>query len=411
MKRQTTVQIDLRPILVTLARSRTGAILVAIQIAIALALVANAVYIAKQRVDKIARPTGMDVENIFLVSTAGFTDRFHLLPTIESDLHYLRGIPGVVAATTIDAIPLYENRGIGLAPRPGDRVVPVISGSFDIDEQGLKALGVKLTAGQNFRPDEIGLSQGNAVGPPPQLIITRHLAEKLFPGVNAIGRNVYMGSPTPARIVGVVDRMFSSSLNTDWLNDVTLEPRRPFVTASESYYYLVRTEAGQRDRIMRIAEETLSNSNPDRVVDWVQPLIHFKRVSYAFDTLVAGFLSFVTCILVCLAALGIFGLATFNVTSRFKQIGTRRAVGARRADILRYFLVENALVTAGGVLAGCLLALGIGYWLSVENQLPRLDLYYLVGGIAVLFIVGQLAAWHPARRAAAVPPSVATRTV
>lgn len=405
------MRIDFRPILVALARSRTGALLVALQIAIALALVVNAAYIAMQRVDKIARPTGMDVENIFIVSTAGFTAHFHLLPTIESDLQYLRGIPGVVAATTIDAIPLYQNHGIGLAARPGANVVPVIAGAFDIDERGLQALGVKLIAGRNFRPDEIEPPGSNTAGPPAQIIITRHLAKALLHTESAVGRVVYMGGRTPVRIIGVVDHMFSSSLNSDWLNDVTLEPRRPLVTSSESYYYLVRTQPGQRDRIMRIAEGHLSNSNADRVIDWVQPLVHFERVSYAFDTLVAGFLSFLTCILICLAALGIFGLATFNVTSRFKQIGTRRAIGARRSDIVRYFLVENALITAAGVVLGCILALGAGYWLSIENQLPRLDLYYLTGGVFLLFVVGQLAALHPARRAAAVPPSVATRTV
>jgi putative ABC transport system permease protein len=60
---------------------------------------------------------------------------------------------------------------------------------------------------------------------------------------------------------------------------------------------------------------------------------------------------------------------------------------------------------------GCLLALAAGYWLSVHYALPRLNLYYLVGGVLALWGIGQLAAWQPAARAAAVPPSVATRTV
>jgi putative ABC transport system permease protein len=109
--------------------------------------------------------------------------------------------------------------------------------------------------------------------------------------------------------------------------------------------------------------------------------------------------------------LGVFALATFNVSTRTKQIGTRRAVGARRRDIVRYFLIENGLITSTGILVGCALALGTGYWLSLQYALPRLDLYYLVGGVLLLWAIGQLAAWQPARRAAAVPPSVATRTV
>jgi putative ABC transport system permease protein len=114
---------------------------------------------------------------------------------------------------------------------------------------------------------------------------------------------------------------------------------------------------------------------------------------------------------IAVTALGVFALATFNVSTRTKQIGTRRAVGARRRDIVRYFLIENGLIMSGGVLTGCALALVAGFWLSVHYALPRLDLYYLVGGVLALWGLGQLAAWQPARRAAAVPPSVATRTV
>lgn len=404
------MRIDIRPIMMGFARSRTGALLVGIQIAIALALVVNAVYIAKQRVDKIDRPTGIDLQNTFVISTAGFADDFHYMPTVQTDLNYLRGIPGVVAATTISSIPLYIGTNIPLTTRPNDHGAPRLTGYFDVDEQGLRALGTTLIAGRNFRADEVASNPNPGLAP--QLIITRHLAEELFPGSNAVGRNVYLpGSTTPSRVIGVIDRMLNASLNSSWVDDVALGPERPLLAPSQSYYYLVRTDPGQRDRIMRAVEYHLSTSNPHRVVDWVQPLIHFARVSYAFDTLMASFLAFLTAILICIAALGVFGLSTYNVTRRIKQIGVRRAVGATRADILGYFLVENAMITIAGVILGCALTLGIGYWLSVDNRLPRLDLYYLVGGIVVVILVGQLAALQPARRAAAVPPSVATRTV
>jgi putative ABC transport system permease protein len=125
----------------------------------------------------------------------------------------------------------------------------------------------------------------------------------------------------------------------------------------------------------------------------------------------AIFLSVVTAMILGVSCLGIFGLATYNVSTRTKQIGTRRAIGARKRDIIAYFMVENAFVLSAGVLAGCVLALATGYWLSTQYALPRLDLYYLVGGVLFLWLVGQLAVWQPARRAASVPPSVATRTV
>ncbi len=74
-------------------------------------------------------------------------------------------------------------------------------------------------------------------------------------------------------------------------------------------------------------------------------------------------------------------------------------------------MVENGLITTTGVVLGCTLALGVGYWLSNQYGLPRLDLYYLTGGVLGLWTLGQFAVWQPARRASRVSPSVATRTV
>ena len=73
--------------------------------------------------------------------------------------------------------------------------------------------------------------------------------------------------------------------------------------------------------------------------------------------------------------------------------------------------MENWLITTAGVLLGAALALAVGYSLSRAYQLPRLDLYYLVGGVVALWALGQAAAWQPARRAARISPAVATRTV
>ena len=110
-------------------------------------------------------------------------------------------------------------------------------------------------------------------------------------------------------------------------------------------------------------------------------------------------------------ALGIVGLASFHVNQRRKQIGTRRAVGARRVDIIRYFMLENWLLTTAGVFLGAILAFAFGQWLSAAYSLPRLEPWYVAAGIVLLWILGQLAVYVPARRAAAIPPALATRTV
>jgi putative ABC transport system permease protein len=282
---------------------------------------------------------------------------------------------------------------------------------MEVDEQGLETLGVKLVAGRNFRHEEVQppRTKSEITGFVPVIIVSRALGEHLFPHQNALGKRVYDAYNHIATIVGVVDPIIGNFPGSDHPDWVFFLPRMPdeFIAVR----YLVRTRPGQLDTVARLAEARLGKSNPDRVINFVRPLPYFKNLSYLGDSSMEIYLLTVTALVIAVTCLGVFALATFNVSTRTKQIGTRRAVGARRRDILGYFMVENGLITGTGVLAGCALALAAGYWLSVHYALPRLDLYYLVGGVLALWGIGQLAAWQPARRAAAVPPSVATRTV
>lgn len=406
------MSLHLRPIVSALLRNRTGAVLVAIQIAIALAVLVNAIYIVKQRVDKIGRPTGMDIANIFVVSSSGFTNGYDTVAALRDDLAYIRGVSGVIAATAANSVPISESgSSTRLANRPNDRVGEMAN-FMDIDEQGIAALGLHLTAGRAFRREEIlpPIASGTSSEFVPEIIVTQDMARELFPNENALGKTLYDLNGHPATIVGIVERMQSTWLTFVKLGNVFFLPRLPF-SYSGAMYYIVRTQPGQRDAVMRTVEERLSSSNPNRLIDWIRPLQRFKDRLYADDRNMEIFLIAVTGLMVAISSLGIFGLATFSVSTRTKQIGTRRAVGARRRDILRYFMVENAMITSTGIAVGSALALAVGYWLSLQYKLPRLDLYYLAGGIPVLWTIGQLAVWQPARRASSVSPSVATRTV
>ena len=407
------MNLHLRPILSALLRNRTGAILVAMQVAIALAVLVNALYIVTQRIEKMGRPTGMDVENIFVIQSAGFTAHYDLKSSIQQDLAWLRSLPGVIAATPSNAIPLSGGGSSqGLTIVPGDRTRDDSFGYFEVDEQGLDALGLHLVAGRNFRHEEIEPpitleDAGRFVG---NVILSRATARELFGDQNPLGKPVYDTLKHQATVIGIVDPAMNSWVGSEHADWVFYMAR----LTSQLYggvRYIVRTRPGELDTMMRLAEAHLATSNPDRVMHFVRPFSYFRDLSYLGDRSMGIYLLTVTGLMIAVTCLGIFALATFNVATRTKQIGTRRAVGARRADVVRYFLVENGMITSAGVLTGCALALGAGYWLSLAYSLPRLNLYYLVGGVLVLWAIGQLAAWQPARRAAAVPPSVATRTV
>ena len=402
---------NIRPIASALWRNRTGAMLVAVQIAIGLAVLVNAVYVVKQRVEKIGRPTGMDTANMIWVASAGFAKDYDYEAAWREDLAALRGLPGVKAASLFSNIPLSGGgSSSGYQAKPGeatpDETVP--GNKYDVDEQAIEALGVKLIAGRPFEAQEI-LPPSETFEDAPQAIVTRAFAKELFPkDENFLGKIFYNGLSEPTTIVGVIEHMQGAWVGWDKLENVVLFPR---LKNGPTSIYLVRTEPGRRDALMRDIEAKLGDSNPGRLLRWVRPFDYFINQSYLDDRNMAIFLVSVTSALLAITALGIFGLATFNVSTRIRQIGTRRAVGARRMDIVRHFLVENWMVTTAGVVAGCGAALGIGYWISVKYELPRLDLYYLVGGVLTIWLIGLAAALQPARRASTISPAVASRTV
>jgi putative ABC transport system permease protein len=407
------MSIPFRPILSAMKQRPAGATLVAIQVALALALLANVAFIVKQRMDKIDRPTGIDVENIFVVWSQGYTRSFDHHAAIRDDLAYLRSVDGVVAATPVSHVPL---SGVvfddDLSGRPQDRTTRRQADYYELDHQGIEALGLRLVAGRGFEPGEILPPLEDAVTSTfvPSVIVTKAYADELFPDGNALGKAVYTRLDSPATIVGIVERMHGGWVDWKHLENVFLMPRLPTAAFGNRTYYVVRTEPGQLDRVMRTVEPHLSQSNLNRVIEEIRPLASYKDRGYRRDRNMALFLLAVTCVLLLITSLGAFGLATFNVSTRTKQIGTRRALGARRRDIVYHFMAENWLITTAGVVVGCPLALAGGYWLTYRFQLPPLNAYFLAGTVVGLWIVGQIAAWQPARRAASVSPVVATRT-
>ena len=402
---------NIRPIASALWRNRTGALLVAFQIAIGLAVLVNAVYVVKQRVEKIGRPTGMDTANMIWVASAGFAKDYDYLASTREDLATLRGLPGVKAASLFSNIPLSGGGSSnGFQAKPGE-VSPketIQGNNYDVDEQAIAALGVKLIAGRPFEASEI-LPPSETYEMSPQAIVTRAFAKEMFPkDPNPLGKTFYDGLSRPIVVVGIMEHMQGAWVGWDKLDNIVLFPR---MKNGPTGIYLVRTEPGRRDAVMRDIEAKLGDSNPGRLLRWVRPFDYFIKQSYLDDRNMAIFLVSVTSALLAITALGIFGLATFNVSTRIRQIGTRRAVGARKLDIVRHFLVENWMVTTAGIVAGCGAALGIGYWISVKYELPRLDLYYLVGGVLAIWLIGLAAALQPSRRASRISPAVASRTV
>ncbi|MEM6605889.1 MAG: FtsX-like permease family protein [Pseudomonadota bacterium] len=400
---------EIRPILSAMTRNRTGSALVAAQIAITLTVVVNCTFMAVKRLEFIARPSGMDIDNIIVVRSFGFGGDYAHDASIAKDLETLRALPGVRAVTPSWNIPM-SGGGSAMGRRASlDEDAPTFNANYyRVDEHAFAALGVKLLEGRNFRPEEIMRSDAeNYSQTPPTIIVTKALADRAFPGKSALGEYLYDGLNEGSEIVGIIEHMYGAWVDWDDFDKVVWLPQRP---PAPSASYLIRAEPGRRDELMPVVETTLERTNRQRLLR-TNSLEEIVANSYEADRATAVLLVTAIVLLLTITCLGIVGLASFTVRQRTKQIGTRRAIGARRIDIIRYFLIENWLMTSIGIALGTGLAIGLNYLLATQFDVQRLDYGYLVGGMLALWILGFAAVANPARRAAKISPAIATRTV
>lgn len=403
---------ELRPILSALMRSKTGALLIAMQVALTLAILGNALYIVADRLAIAARPTGADEANTFYYRSYGFREGIDVPAMLDADLAMIRAIPGVAHVATANMMPLGQSGwSLGVsaeAPAPSTRQ---INTAFYFSSESLvDALGLRLVEGRDFRPEEVQVIEPSLANIAPKHgILSLELARQLFPDATSyIGRTAWL-SGSEFEVVGVVER-----LQSPWGQLGVAGERAiivPMRETSPGAQYMVRTEPGQRDRVMRDVEAALNGARDDRVHLGTTSLEEARATRYRADRSLAWMLLAVVGLLLVVTASGIVGMASLWVNQRRKQIGVRRAIGARRVDILRYFLVENLMVTLAGIVAGIALALGLNQLLVAQLEVERLPLGLLPLGALGLLVLGQLAAFGPAWRAARIPPAEATRSV
>jgi len=412
---------EIRPIISALMRSKVALILIGLQIALTLAIVCNALFIISQRIETMGRPSGMNETDTFMISSNGFGAKFNTKNTFAEDLALIRNLPGVVDASPMNTVPMADSgwsEAINMAP--GQKVSTTSAALYFVDEHGINTYDLHLVAGRNFKPEEITTRDRGSVDWPPGIIITKALADKLYPGQDAIGKQMYLADPDktkPQTVVGVIDRLIvpwprSFSVNGDRAA-VGYSILVPQLTAyGNSTAYLVRTESGRRDELMKTVESKMIDSNHNRIVRSLRSMQTIRADCYVEDRAMMIILGTVIFCLLTITALGIVGMASFWVTQRTKQIGTRRALGATRGSILRYFLTENFLITTGGLMLGAILTYAFSFWLMAHvSEAKLLPWGYLPIGFVVLWLLGQLAVLGPATRASQVPPAVATRSV
>jgi putative ABC transport system permease protein len=403
---------EIRPILSAMGRNKFGALLIAGQMALTLGFLVNALCLVEARLSWTSRPTGTDEANLFAIQSEVLDHPPDLAARVTTDLKTLRELPGVVDAFVVNSFPLGGGgwtSSVNL--HPDQRTPSALTAVYFADEHGLHTLGARLIAGRDFTADEITDRTENDNGEPSVLIVTKALADKLFPAGNALGQSIYVQTDSkPERIVGIIERLqapFTNSTGpeTSMVEHSVIGPYRPI---GEYCVYLVRAKPGSLAAVMKAAERHLLDIDGNRILR-SKSLSQRRAEAYRGDRGLVVLLVSVCAALLTVTAFGIIGLTSYWVTERRQQIGIRRALVATRGAIVRYFQTENLMIASAGAAAGVGLALALNLWMVRSFDMVRMDNGVAVGGAIIMLILGQLAVLWPALRAASIPPALATR--
>lgn len=412
------INLEIRPILSALLRSKTGAILVAIQVAISLAILVNAVYIVNQRLAVVARPSGVAAENeVFSVGIDNrkLDDHATQIAMQKQDEATMRAVPGVASVIRSSQSPLSRSgstTSIALERKQTSASAHV--SYYMTGDSAIKHWGLKLVEGRDFNPGEyLEIDQSSSKEFVDVVIITKALSQKLFPGdASAIGKTIYFGLGDDAeatRVIGVVERLQTHGANKGSKGEESVI--LPIRMSNNPYaIFSVRTEAGQRDKVMKDVDVALRAASAAPIIVKIRSMEDDRRKRYRADNGLAWMLIAVCVLLLLVTASGIVGISSLWVTQRRKHIGVRRALGARRIDILRYFVTENLMITSFGIGCGLALAIALNQLLVSKLELTKLPTPYLLGGSVIFWILGIIAVVGPAARAASISPATATRS-
>jgi putative ABC transport system permease protein len=404
-----------RPIISAMRRNKVGAILIAVQMAITLAILCNALFIVQQRLALSKRPSGADEANIVVLDNQWVGNPPDIIARQQGDLAALRSLPGVQDAFATNSVPLTNSgSSTGISLHPDQKSATATAALYFGDEHAIAGLGLKLIAGRNFNSDEVFDKVGyNDIKPPAVVIITKGLADKLFPNANAVGQSIYdqfLKGQVP--IVGVVDRLqvpwvSAGGFGGGFNDNSIIQPFR-FVSPYPILYVL-HAQPGQAAAVIQAAPKKLFDISRARVIGKTRAMTALRTEIYKNDKGLVVILGVVCAALLAVTAFGIVGLTSYWVAQRRRQIGIRRALGATRNAIIQYFQTENLLIAGAGAAIGVALAVSLNLWMVSAFAMQRLNTGYTLIGAVVVMLLGQAAVLWPALKAASIPPALATR--
>jgi putative ABC transport system permease protein len=395
-------------------RHRVLAGLVVCEVALAVLLLASAGLLIENVAGMLGRGTGFETDRVITFWIRPPTSRYPPSsgPAIlERVLARVEAVPGVEAAALDRCVPFTGcASSVAFFPdRPNDAVNPPAVGRHYASPDYFRALGIPLLAGRT-------LDDNDRPGRPPVAVVNETGARRFWPGENPIGKRVWFGTTTgpfsdathAVEIVGVVGDVKYGSVDQ-------IDPTRAdFYTSYRQFAFpdsmiVVKTRGAATAIVpeLRAAVNEVDASTPIFDVQTLDERIGGATARPRFNATIVG--AFAGAALL-LAAIGVYGVLSYSVSQRMREMGIRLAIGADGGRVLRLVLGDGLRLAAIG--SGC----GVAASLAVARVLQTLlvgmtaaDPKILSAGVAVMLIVAAVAALVPARRAAAIDPVVVLR--
>jgi len=328
--------------------------------------------------------------------------------TVGPLLDHLRAIPGVVGVS------ISENGLMSGTESADDVKIPGYTPKQDQDsvayddwvsEDYFKVVGIPIILGRGIGPQDVANST-------PVAVINEGMAKFYFPGMNPIGRKFVIDDENqrnrPIEIVGVSRDVRDHDLREEI-------PRRFYLAYAQSMLGDLEGNieirvAGDPSSVVEAARKQIRAFNPDLNIISAETLDSLVDDYLSQERLVAQLSSFFGGLALLLACIGLYGVMSYAVSGRTREIGLRMALGAQHRDVLWMVLKEALILVGVGLLIGIPAAFGGSrLLLSMLYALSGVDPISMIIAISLMLLVATIAGYIPARRAARVDPMVALR--
>ena len=400
-------------------RHRARNVLVVIQMALALVLLVGSALMVKSFWRLRSVDPGFDSEGVLTLRLdlpeAEYKDAFANARFVQQLLEKVRALPEVVSAGTVTTLPLsgsdsnsgYSFEDFPLAPNE----VPPILGTRFVSPGYFETMSIPVIEGRTFeRIDPTKRSD--------EVVVSEALARRFWPGQSALGKRLTMGLADEKAvwhtIVGVVGSVRDRGLNEKPWESVYFPVLRLGTTSEGEWvprnFYLAIKGRIDPASLTGSVRRAVWSLDPNLPLTRVRPMKEVVKDSMARTSFTMLLLVIAAAVALLLGSVGIYGVISYVVSQRTREIGVRMALGAARTDISRMVLREGAVITLVGIGIGIAAALAVTrLMLALLFDVSPTDPATFAVVPVMLAAVALLASWMPARRAAAVEPLEAIR--